>query len=285
MTLWLPNPSGDSSAFGEIRDLLTEIRRYRACELPENVKNIICAVAMNSEVSKKVLDKLKSELPVSHKEYFRIHVIFWTVLLVFVISPLLTQFIPIKQSYVNELMLLALVANFTFFILRYLDWRTERRDPYIADFLIRTLEFGLRYQYASADERLRDGLALMIQRTAARYAIVYKRSDSSRFFAAQVRRQARDCRNDIMTLIPGLVTAGQFEIKNINENLTRLLIRTQTGYWHQTEDIAKEGMPMRRGDAIRISLASFIEDRPIQVAFIGFVAAIVTATIGLIKHI
>lgn len=46
---------------------------------------------------------------------------------------------------------------------------------------LRSLEFGLRYQSTLTDERLRDGLALMIQRTAFRYSIIYKKSHGTHF--------------------------------------------------------------------------------------------------------
>jgi len=284
VTLFLPNSQSDSSILGEIKEVLNEIKKYRACKLPENIQEIVHSVANNPEVSEKVLNKLKVELPLSHKRYFKIHVIFWSINLVYVLLSFIFEFLPIKQYYANELPALVLVAALTIFILNYFAWRKEFRESYIADFLIRTLEFGLKYKMARENDELRDGLAQMIQRTAVRYKAIYKQSDSSFFFASQVRRRARDCQNNIMTLIPGLITAEQPEIDSLNENLARLLIRTQTGYWYQTDDIAKEGMPMKRSDTIRISLTSLIKDRAIQVAFIALIATVTGAVVSLIQR-
>ena len=244
-------------------------------------------VAMDSEVSGRVMAKIRSELPACRRKFFKISARLWVIWLALIPLSFLDQLLSSKYFFSHAAtVILAIIAGgaLEYFILEYFDWRAEYRDSYIANFLIRTLEFGLRYQSALTDERLRDGLATMIQRTAIRYSIVYKRSDSTRFFAAQVRRQARNCRNDIISLVPGLVTADQAEIKTINENLARLLIRTQTGYWHQTSDIAKRGLPMPRRNAVRISLVTFIKDRSIQAAFIALAAAIIAAIIGISAH-
>jgi hypothetical protein len=289
MTVGLPEPAGDPSSLREeFAQLIAEIRNYRSPELPEDVQRIIHDVAMDSEVSAKVIAKISAELPACRRKYYRISarlLVTWLALI-----PLSSLAQVLLSGHVSSrvvtdvwgaIALLAVEA----FILEYFDWRAEYRDSYMANFLIRTLEFGLRYQSTLTDERFRDGLATMIQRTAIRYSIVYKRSNSTRFFAAQVRRQAKSCRNDLMSLVPGLVVARQPEIRIINENLARLLIRTQTGYWYETSDIARHGMPMPRRNAIRISLAAFIKDRSIQVAFIALAATIIAAIIALLTHI
>ena len=284
MRLGLPNPDGEPGSIrAETSEVLAEIRNYRAAELPGDIEKIIHDVAVNSEIAQEVIAKVKSELPASHTRFYRISLrmlLMWLALI-----PLNLFLKAYLASFgVNAGMLSAIVVILELYILSYFDWRSEYRDSYIADHLIRSLEFGLKYQASLTDERLRDGLAEMIQRTAIRYSVVYKKSGSTRFFAAQVRRQAKKCRNDIMSLIPGVVVAGQAEIEAINADLTRLLIRTQTGYWHQTSDIARRGMPMPRRNAVRISLASFARDRTIQVAFIALTATIIAAVIVFLKH-
>ena len=284
MTIGLPNPDGDPTTFrAEFLDVLAEIRKYRAAELPEDIEEIIHDVAMNSDISGRVIAKMKSQLPACRGKFYRISV--RLALMLLSLLPLLSMVHHFFGAHIaDEGLLIGIIVSFQLYIMGYFDWRSEYRDSYIANFLIRSLEFGLRYQSTLTDERLRDGLALMIQRTAFRYSIIYKKSDSTRFFAAQVRRQAKKCRNDIMSLVPGLVVAGRAEIEAINADLTRLLIRTQTGYWHQTSDIARHGMPTPRKNAIRISLASFAADRSIQVAFIALTATIIAAVIVFVKH-
>jgi hypothetical protein len=288
MTIGLPNPDGDPTTIrGETLDVLAEIRKYRAAELAGDVEKMIHDVAMNSDIAGRVIAKIKSELPVCRGKFYRISVrlaLMWSSLLplLFIVHIFFRAYLAPRT--ITAGLLIAIIVIVELYIISYFDWRSEYRDSYIANFLIRSLEFGLRYQYTLTDERLRDGLALMIQRTAFRYSIIYKKSDSTRFFAAQVRRQAKKCRNDIMSLVPGLVVAGRAEIEAINSDLTRLLIRTQTGYWHQTSDIARHGMPMPRRNAARISLASFVSDRKIQVAFIALAATIIAAVIALLTH-
>ncbi len=284
MTIGLPNPDGDPTTFrAEFLDVLAEIRKYRAAELPEDIEKIIHDVAMNSDISGRVIAKMKSQLPACRGKFYRISV--RLALMLLSLLPLLSMVHHFFGAHIaDEGLLIGIIVSFQLYIMGYFDWRSEYRDSYIANFLIRSLEFGLRYQSTLTDERLRDGLALMIQRTAFRYSIIYKKSDSTRFFAAQVRRQAKKCRNDIMSLVPGLVVAGRAEIEAINADLTRLLIRTQTGYWHQTSDIARHGMPTPRKNAIRISLASFAADRSIQVAFIALTATVIAAVIVFVKH-
>jgi hypothetical protein len=288
MTIGLPNPEGDPTSIrAEFLDVLTEIRNYRAAELTGDVERIIHDVASNSEISGRVIAKIKSEIPACRGKFYRISVrlaLMWLALipLLFIAHLFLRAYVASHTITAGWWIATTLILEL--YILDYFDWRSEYRDSYIANFLIRSLEFGLRYQSTLTDERLRDGLALMIQRTAIRYSIIYKKSDSTRFFAAQVRRQAKKCRNDIMSLVPGLVVAGRTEIEVINADLTRLLIRTQTGCWHQTSDIARHGMPMPRRNAARIALASFIKDRSIQVAFIALAATITAAVIALLVH-
>jgi hypothetical protein len=288
MTIGLPNPDGDPSTIrAEILDVLAEIRKYRAAELAGDVEKLIHDVAMDAEVSDRVIAKIKSELPVCRGKFYRISVrliVMWCSLLplLFIIHLLFRT--HLTAGAVSAGLWIAVIVTIEIYILSYFDWRSEYRESYIANFLIRSLEFGLRYQSTLTDERLRDGFALMIQRTAFRYSVIYKKSDSTRFFAAQVRQQAKRCRNDIMSLVPGLVVAGRDEIEAVNSDLTRLLIRTQTGYWYQTSDIARHATPMPRRNAARISLASFASDRSIQVAFIALAATVIAAIIALLKH-
>lgn len=176
-----------------------------------------------------------------------------------------------------------------YFMMANWDWRARYRDYYSASYLIRALEFGLRYHEALADDRLRyndrlryydrlrDGFAESIQRSAVRYPMVYKRSISTRCFAGQVRARAKSCRNDIMSLIPSLVTASRSEVGAINDDLARLIIRSQTGYWYQTGDIVRREMPLPRKDAVKISVTSFIGDRSIQVAMLALTATLIAA--------
>jgi hypothetical protein len=172
-----------------------------------------------------------------------------------------------------------LVAAGAFLGLWYV-WREDCRDSYIADYLIRSLEIGLIYSAAPTNQHVRDRLAISIQRAAIRYSTAYRKSNSTSFFAAQVRTQAKSCRNDIISIVPALVTADRNEIEAINADLARLLIRSQTGYWYQTRDIARHETAVPRWNAIRISIASFIRDRSVQVAMLALLATIIAAVLG-----
>jgi hypothetical protein len=285
VTISLPDSEESSnSIYSEFADVVKAVKKFRAAKLPGNVERLIHDVAANPDVAAAVINKVTSELPACHNKLYRMsarRILIWASLIP--LSYGVTLIVPAHVVAVVFWLITTVIVES--YILSYLDWRSEYRDSYIANFLIRSLEFGLGYQSAMTDERFRDGLALMIQRTAIRYSILYRKSHSTRFFAAQVRRQAKTCRNDIISLIPGLVVAGQSEIAAINADLTRLLIRTQTGYWHETSDILRHGTPMPRRNAARIALASFIKDRAIQVAFITLTATVVAAGIALLVHV
>ena len=188
MTIGLPNPEGDPTSIRtEFLDVLAEIRKYRAAELPGEIEKMIHDVAMNSEISGKVIAKIKSELPTCRAKFYRISTklaVMWVALipLLFIVHLFLRAYVPPRT--ITAGLWIAIVVILELYILGYFDWRSEHRDSYIANFLIRSLEFGLRYQSTLTDERLRDGLALMIQRTAIRYSIIYKKSDSTRFFGS-----------------------------------------------------------------------------------------------------
>jgi hypothetical protein len=85
-----------------------------------------------------------------------------------------------------------------------------------------------------------------------------------------------------LSLSPALVTADRDGIAEINRDLARLLIRSQLGYWYQTEDIVKRGAVIPRREAMLISIVTFIKDRSIQVAFIALIAALVAAILPII---
>jgi len=284
----------------EIVEVLTEFQSYRAGGLPDDVEKEIHGVAANPEVSKQVIAKIRSEVPVAHKSYLRIWrsslICFFLPIFAVWLSPLFPR--PIHTLLTSDSLngvdtwgipsvcvFLWLVAAGAFLAL-WFTWRQDHHDAYIADYLIRALEIGLIYLAAPTSDQARDRLATSIQRAAIRYSAAYRRSESTAFFTAQVRAQAKNCRNDIISIVPTLVTANRDEIDMINADLARLLIRSQTGYWHQTHDIARHGTPLRRWNSIRISIASFIGDRSIQVAMLAVFAAIVAAVIGtLIPHL
>jgi hypothetical protein len=298
MRVGLPNTQSGTVVPDSLREEISEafasLRSYYAADLSDDVQGAVRIVAADPEVSEKIISRLVSELPEAHRKYLRV----WTICLAvyflpLVITPLsrlfseraylfLTDNHPFGASFFGFpfIWFLIYLGTAEYALLEYLEWRSKYRDAYIADYLIRSLEIGLMYRSDPTNEDLRDRFATSIQRAAIKYLTIYKRSDSTRFFAAQVRSQARACRNNIISIVPGLVTADQGMIEVINTDLARLLIRSQTGYWYQTGDIARPGMPMRRRDAIRISLASFIRDRSIQVAILALAATLAAALIA-----
>ena len=293
MRLGLPKPDPYPETLREeFKQFLVHLKVYRAAELPSDVSRIIHAVAMDRSVSDKVVQKLKSDLTPARERYFKICLTgSITVALNFPIMILVGVFLGSYKS--NEIVyaiwITVWLLTIQYFMMANSDWRARYRDYYLASYLIRALEFGLRYREALADDRLRyndrlrDGFAESIQRSAVRYPMVYKRSTSTRYFAAQVRARAKRCRNDIMSLIPSLVTASQSEVDAINEALARLIIRSQTGYWYQTGDIVRREMPLPRKDAVKLSVTSFIRDRSIQVAMVALTATLIGAILTLVS--
>ena len=168
MRLGLPNPDGEPGSIrAETLEILAEIRKYRAAELAGDIEKIIHDVAMNSDISGRVIAKIKSELPACRGRYFRISVrltLIWLSLipLLFIVHRFLKTYVA--PHTVTDGLWAAIIVTVVLYIASYFDWRKEYRDSYIADFLIRSLEFGLRYQSSLTDERLRDGFATMIQR-------------------------------------------------------------------------------------------------------------------------
>jgi hypothetical protein len=176
-----------------------------------------------------------------------------------------------------------------YFLITFRVWRQENRMGRIAGNLVDALKAGIDFRRNETDESLRDRFASLVQRAALTYRNVFRYSEGTSFFKAQVRRKARSCSAHIMTLVPGIVTAGAQEIDQINEDLARLIIRSQTGYWHQTGDIAKHGAALTRPNTIRLGFLGFIKDRAVQIASLTLVAALLSAALAallplLLKH-
>lgn len=292
-----PQPACDNNSFmNDFSEQLAQLRKYLDAGLAENVENLIHVTAANPSVSQQVITKIQSEVHEAHRRFFRLGtvsvVIPLAALLIGGTAELITRniyHIPWNDNYLGSggdvletAFVFVVLITAVLFAVRYFLLREDYSDAYVADCLIRALEVGLSYQDAPTDSSLRDRFATSLQQAAIKYYISFKRSSSSLFFAAQVRSQARSCRKDIISIVPGVVTASQEEIAEINSNLARLLIRSQTGYWHQTSDIAKRGVPMPRRDAIRISLSSFFKERSVQLAFIAVTGTLVGAIISVI---
>lgn len=288
--------SGPDSFMNIFSEPLAKLRKYRAALIAENVEQLIHVTAANPEVSQQVITKVQSEVREARRVFFRICstsvIIPLAVLLINGTADLITRnifHVPWNDNYLGSrsdifelTSIFVLLATAALFAVRCFVWRENYTNPWVADCLIRTLEAGLIYQGAPTDSRLRDSFAISLQQAAIIYYVSFKGSSSSGFFAVQVRSQARNCRNDIMSMVPGLVTADQEEIAAINSNLARLLIRSQTGYWHQTNDIAKKGAPAPRRDAIQISLSSFFKERPVQLAILAVTGTLAATIISAI---
>jgi hypothetical protein len=246
-----------------IRELIAGIQCYRAAEIPIEIDQLIHGVAVNSEISTRVVRKIRGEAPRANEELFRITR--RAILLIVVFFPPLSR-IP---SVGNWMTVLAVILTLEWAALGWLSWRIRWRDAYIASYIIRALEFGLIFQGDVTDHEIRDGFAASIQRVATRFPILYKGStDSTAFFAGHIRRQAKRCRNDIFSLIPCLITANQEETQKVNADLARVLVRTQLGFWHQTDDISRPAsfMPLRY--AILPSLGSLFSDKSVRIAIL-----------------
>jgi hypothetical protein len=293
-------PTRPASVREELIDMLAEIRRYRAAEVTKEVRLLIQSVAANEEVSQRVIAKVEAETSAAHRIYFRMCAVSIGWVLFTLILSMITELLLPKaylfwtgdlllgsnQQIFLWLLFFMWVCIAEVFILRFWSWRRQFCDAYVADYLIRALEIGMIYYSASTQLDLRDRFAMSIQRAATRYCLIFRRSSSSRFFASQVRSRALRCRDNIIGLVPMLVTADRDEIYKVNVQIVRLLIRSQTGYWFQTDDIAAYDMPMLKRDSARISLASFAKDRSIQVAFITLTSTLIgTVIASLLSHL
>lgn len=270
-------------------------REYRVARLADDIQEMIHKVAMNPGVSREVIDLVKSGVFAAHTEYLKLS---RTSIIIALVPILLGLISPFVRPFTETGYLLLTGDGFlpnpfwlweiavAYYALKYFDWRRSNASAYVADYLTRALRAGLDYRNDPTDFDLRDTFAGNIQRAAIRYATIYRKAEGHRtiFFAAQVRSTAKRCRDDIISLIPGLVTADQEEIENINSDLARLIIRSQTGYWHQTSDLARHGAPMPKRSAIGIATASFIRDRSIQVAIIALVSALIGTVASLAIH-
>jgi len=285
-----PDPSAHRSLRAEFAERIAIIRDLQAGKVSESVKNAIHSVAENPAISQEVIDQIEAQLPTMRKRFVGIN---RTASIIFTL-PLLISYLlwftfgkPYYVWFNHELVfwIAPTLMALYYFARSYFDWRSINARTYIADYLMNAVEDGLRYSEDIADTELRDKFAISIQRAAIRYASVFKSTSSTRFFAAQVRSKAKSCRNDILSIIPSLVAPDPQEIKHIADDFARLIIRTQTGYWYQTSDIAKGRPPLRRGEAIRIALISFVADRSIQVALIALTATAVGATLASIMQV
>lgn len=282
--VYLTDHSPPDSIRGEFSELIESIQTYRAAQLPDNVETKIHSVAMNAAISQQVVSQIQCGLREAHTRYTR----FCTscaimILLPFLIDTLIVLVPGAPNLNYNLLLFCVWIIAIELYILRYYEWRGNYALTYIADYLARALEIGLMYQDEPTNTYLRDKFAQSIQGAAIRYSVIFRRSDSTRFFAVQVRAKARSCRNDIISLIPGLVAIDDNKIAEINSDLARLLIRSQTGYWYQTSDIVRQGMPIPKRYAAWISSASFVRNRSIQIALMAAVATLGAALITAIR--
>jgi hypothetical protein len=169
-------------------------------------------------------------------------------------------------------------------------WLAGQGEAYVAGRIFGALELGVSYysEYETLSpaqhRQIKDVFVIRIQRVASACFAVYRETKSTRFFKSQVRLQAKHSRNDIMTLVPGLVTASRQEFSDTTADLARLFIRTQTGYWYQTKDIARRGTRIPRRYTAGVWLASFLRETAIQVGIIAAIATIVGAAVAVIGH-
>ena len=272
---------------------LDSVRAHFAGKLSVDIQQLIHDTAMNPDVSQDVIAKTEARLSTTRKKYLRLVVISGALLTVpHLVAAILGSFTSWGYSIVSGHEILgAGVKNAQFFttvavayfIVGHYKWRQDHGPGYLANCLVSSLSCGLEYYHDSTNTELRDKLAASIERSATRYSAVFKRSSgSSRLLTSRLRRKARDCRNNVLSLIPLLVTADCDGIADINRDLARLLIRSQLGYWYQTNDLAKQGTVLPRRDAMRISVISFIKDRSIQVAFIALLAVLIASVMPII---
>ena len=269
--------------------------RYYSGALDEDVQRIIRDTAMSAVVSQGVIEKLQARLHLARRKYLRMISIsllvgFFPHLAALLLAPFTGE---VNSFLYGHQIIGPGVTNSTFlwevalvlFIVGYFYWRRENGLAYIGDCLVKAISCGLKYYAQPTNANARDEFARSIQLAAIRYKIVFRRSVRRPYlFAAHVRSVARGCRNDILSLIPALVTANCNEIAAINCDLTRLVIRSQTGYWHQTRDIVRSIPVIPRREAMLVSLLTFVKDRSIQVAVIAFIASIIGSVMPIILN-
>lgn len=269
------------------------IKGYFAGDLVEDVKKAIHDAAMNPTVSEDVIAKAQSRISVARKKLVVLGLISAAIGILPHIAAILWGIfasrgrLPVSG---HELMGADITNGFAFwevagayFCTSYFYWRRDNRLGYIAGYLIRSLQCGLQFYGDSTNTELRDKFAICIELAATRYAVIFKYSAGRpHLFAVRVRTAARTCRNDILSMIPNLVTADCDEIQAINCDLARLVIRSQTGYWYQTNDIGSRGAVVPRRDAMRISVLTFIKDRAIQVALIALAASLIGTVVPVV---
>jgi hypothetical protein len=279
----------------QLSKIMGDIRKYAAGDLSDEVQKAIHDAAMNPTVSQDVIARTQSGISAARTKYIRLVLISSAIgICPHLAAPLLGIFTSrgyllvsgheIAGPGVTNAVVFCEAAA-VYFLTMYFPWRRDNGLGYIASYLTRSLQCGLEHHNDPTNIEFRDRFAASIQQAATRYATIFKRSSGRpRFFAARVRSVARGCRNDILSLIPPLVTADRDEIAAINCNLARLVIRSQTGYWHQTEDIVKQGAVVPRRDTILISVLTFIKDRSVQAALIlsigALIGTIITVVLG-----
>ncbi|MBO2447157.1 hypothetical protein J4573_08670 [Actinomadura barringtoniae] len=170
----------------------------------------------------------------------------------------------------------------TYILASYPYWRMRNGNAYVAHYLIRAIRRGLDYQAQSISQERRDDFADAIQMAATRYRVIYRRVNSVRIFSKQVKATARRCRDNIMSMIPCIVTADADQVAEIVTDLARLLIRSQTGYWHQTNDIARSPVTRHWTDRARQQVTDFLLDRSVQIAILAAIASLIAALVALL---
>lgn len=270
-----------------IRSYTTDLQAYFAGEVKQEAADFICKVTDNPEISDRIIDEIRSEIPVARKATF------WASLRMIIgmcVSLLLGSIYPDNFG--------SFIASVTISVcLAVMMAAHDRRfrHHYIANHLIAAIEHGLNYQsFLDGSGKLRKDpvakearnyCAKRIECAARRFPASYGRArGGGRFFAKTVRRKARQCRNDILTMIPGLAALDADEMRSINEDIARILIRTQLGYWYQTEDIAIDGVSIPLKYRARLGLGAFFQDRSIQVALIPFLGVIFSAILLFFPH-
>lgn len=258
------------------------------------VRDAIVHVAANEEISDKVIDTTESRLRSMRRDLIRIYLIS---LLIIQIPIRTLAFVDRRDILSNDDWFGDGLSNISgiwiiggsYFFVHLSKWRQKHRLGRAAADLIRALEHGFTVKDDVTDSQKREAYATSIQIAARTYRNAFKHSSGTGFFNSQVKAIAKVASIRIMGLIPGVVTADAADIDAINDDLTRLIIRSQTGYWHQTEDIERHGAPLARSAKVRLAIASFIKDRAIQVATISLlgilIGAFVTSVLPmLLKH-
>lgn len=270
----------------------TAIRAYFSGDIPDAVRNLIYEIANNDIIAETVAVNTKNRRRNMRRAFMRLS-----------ITSLLVAEVPIQGlriigqgDYLEGRQLVGDLSNWlaiwefamTMFIVRYFSWRRTHHLGYIASQLVAAIQAGMEFCEDPMSSHLRDQYASIVQATAKRYRISFKYvSNSTSFFASQVRATARACRDDILSMVPSIVRATPDDIRAMNGDLARLIIRSQTGYWHQTADLRRAQAPMRGRDRIRVAITGTLSDRAIQTALIGVIAAMVTVLltfgVGFIK--